>query len=125
MSLLNSLLSGAGDGSSSLPALNIQNLTGATDTIAKNPFIELRATSPLALTSTPTISPGLVDGERIIIRGSDGANTITLQSETNLVGSNLFLEGGVNVVLGINSWIQLRWNAITSSWGEITRSLNA
>jgi len=125
MSLLNSLLSGAGEGSSSLPALNIQNLTGATDTISKNPFIEVRATSPLTMTSTPTISPGLVDGERIIIRGSSNTNTITLQSESNLTGSNLYMEGGIDVVLGANDWIQFRWNNLLSTWDEITRSLNS
>ena len=123
--MLTSLLSGAGDGSSSLPALNIQNLTGATDTISKNPFIELRATSPLTLTSTPTISVGLTDGERIIIRGSDNTNTVTLQSETNLAGSNLYMENGQSVILGENDWIQFRWNDLLGTWDEITRSLNS
>ena len=47
--MLTSLLADTGEGSSSLPALNIQNLTGATDTISKNPFIELRATSALVM----------------------------------------------------------------------------
>jgi len=125
MSLLKSLLSGAGDSSSNLPALNIQNLTGASDTISKNPYIELRATSPLTMTSTPTISAGITDGERIIIRGSNTTNTITLQSESNLTGSNLYMEGGINCVLGLNDVIQLRWNALTNNWIEITRSLNS
>ena len=125
MSLLKSLLSGAGEGSSTLPALNIQNLTGASDTITKNPFIEVRATSPLTMTSTPTISVGLSDGERIIIRGSDNTNTITLQSETNLAGSNLYMAGDNDVVLGDNDWIQFRWNALLSTWDELTRSLNS
>lgn len=124
MSLLKSLL-GNGESSSSLPALNIQNLTAAGDTISKNPFIELRATSPLTMTSTPTISAGLVDGERIIIRGSNFTNTITLQSNSVLPGSNLFMEGGISVVLGLDDWIQFRWNAITSAWEEQTRSLNS
>jgi hypothetical protein len=126
MGLLTGLLDdGDGENSSSLPALNIQNLTAATDTISKNPFIELRATSALTMTSTPTISAGLTDGERIIIRGSDNTNTITLQSESNLAGSNLYMEGGFNCVLGQNDWIQFRWNAITSTWDELTRSLNS
>ena len=123
--MLISLLSDAGDGSSSLPALNIQNLTGVGDTISKNPFIELRATSPLIMTSTPTISPGISDGERIIIRGSDNTNTITLQSETNLAGSNLYMAGGVDIVLGANDWVQFRWNNLTGTWEEQTRSLNS
>ena len=127
MGLLNGLLTGAGNGgsSSTLPALNIQNLTGASDTISKNPFIELRATSPLIMTSTPTISAGITDGERIIIRGSNTTNTITLQSESNLTGSNLYMEGGINCVLGLNDVIQFRWNALTNNWIEITRSLNS
>jgi len=123
--MLTSLLSDAGEGSSSLPALNIQNLTGATNTINKNPNIELRATSPLTMTSTPTISVGLQEMERIIIRGSSNTNTITLQSESNLTGSNLYMEGGINCVLGLNDVIQLRWNALTNNWIEITRSLNS
>jgi len=123
MSLLKSLLS-SGD-AESLPALNIQNLAAAGDTIAKNPFTELRATSPLVMTSTPTISAGLIDGERMIIRGSDNTNTITLQSEANLTGSNLYLDGGVDVVLGLNDTITLRWNNLTSNWHEDTRSINS
>jgi hypothetical protein len=125
MALLTKLLGDNGESSSSLPALNIQNLTGASDTINKNPNTELRATSPLIMTSTPTISAGLSEMERIIIRGSSDTNTIKLQSESNLAGSNLYLEGGFDCVLGLNDVIQLRWNALTSNWIEITRSLNS
>lgn len=126
MGLLTGLLDdGDGVSSSSLPALNIQNLTAAGDTISKNPFIELRATSPLTMTSTPTISAGITDGERIILRGSNATNTITLQSNSILSGSNLFMEGGVAAVLGLHGWIQFRWNNLLSSWEEQTRSLNS
>lgn len=124
--LLTGLLTdGNGESSSSLPALNIQNLTAAGDTINKNPNIELRATSPLVMTSTPTISVGLSEMERIVIRGSSNTNTITLQSNGSLGGSNLFLEQGVNAVLGLNDVIVFRWNALTSNWIEISRSLNS
>ena len=123
MSLLKSLLS-SGD-AESLPALNIQNLAAAGDTIAKNPFTELRATSPLVMTSTPTISAGITDGERMIIRGSDNTNTITLQSEANLSNSNLYMKDGIDCVLGANSIIVFRWNNLNSAWNEVSRSLNS
>ena len=125
MGLLNGLLAGDGTGEAAPLILNIQNLSAAGDTINKSPLIELRATSPLTMTSTPTITAGVSEAERMIIRGSDAVNTITLQSETNLAGSNLYMKTATDVVLGQNAWIEFRWDALTSRWNEQNRSLNS
>lgn len=120
MPLLNCLLCGGGE----RPFL--QQSVSAGDTIDHTVVnIELVASAPITMTSTPTISNGTVDNQQVIIRGSSNTNTVTLQSETNLAGSNLYMDGGINVVLGQNDYIVFRWNNTTLNWCEQTRSLNS
>jgi len=121
MPLLNCLLCGGGD-----RPFSQQSISGATDTIDPTLVnIELVVSSPTTMTSTPTIANGIYDNQQVIIRGSNNTNTITLQSVTNLGGSNLFMDGGVDIVLGENDYIVFRWNNTTSNWCEQSRSVNS
>lgn len=75
------------------------------------------------LTSTPTISAGAADGQRLLIKGTDAVNTITLQDEGTLPNTTLEL-GAATRVLALNSQIELSWDSTTSKWCEISFSAN-
>lgn len=75
------------------------------------------------LTSTPSITAGVADGQRLLIKGTDAVNTITLQDEGTLPGSTLQL-GAATRALGLNSQIELSWDSTTSMWCEISFAAN-
>lgn len=75
------------------------------------------------LTSTPTISAGTADGQRLLIKGTSASLTITLQDEGTLPGSTLEL-GAATRVLGLHSQIELSWDATLVCWEEISYSAN-
>ena len=121
MPLLNCLLCGGGD-----RPFQQQNISGATDTIDPTLVnVELVVSSPTIMTSTPTISNGVYDNQMVVIRGSDNTNYVDLQSNKNLGGSNLFMDGGIDIRLKENDYIVFKWNSTTSNWCEQSRSVNS
>lgn len=78
----------------------------------------------VTLVSTPTITNPAADGQRLLIMGTDDANTVELQDKSTLGGSNLNLAGNANVTLGAGDIIDLIWDATLSGWYEVSRSLN-
>lgn len=77
----------------------------------------------VTLTSTPTIADG-TNGQEIILIGVDDTNTLTVQSEGNLAGSNLYLSGDVNFELGLGDTLHLAFNTTRGGWVEVSRSDN-
>jgi len=77
----------------------------------------------VTLTSTPTIADR-PNGTFVTIIGTDDTNTLTLQDEGNLAGSNLELSGGVNFTFGLGDTMQLMFHTATAAWIEISRSDN-
>jgi hypothetical protein len=79
----------------------------------------LTAAGPITMTSTPTITAGLYDGQRKTLWGTSDTNTITLQDSANLAGSTLEFLGNVNRVLKADDKVDLYWDATVSKWKEI------
>lgn len=98
--------------------------TAVTDTISSS-FEKTAATctSALVLTSTPTITAGLFIGQEVEIYGTSDTNTLTLQDDGTLAGSNVLLKSGTSVTLANGDMVKFFWNG--TSWVEKYRSLYA
>ncbi len=79
--------------------------------------VELTADGNYTLTSTPTIADGYNGQKLRLINVDTTPNTITLQRESALAGSNLRL-GGATRVLGQYDHIDLEFNATLGDWIE-------
>lgn len=77
----------------------------------------------VTLTSTPTLADG-IDGQQIIIVGTNDTNTVTLQDEAQLANSGLQLAGGADFTLGQYDTIHLVYTSAEDKWMEISRSNN-
>lgn len=77
----------------------------------------------VVLTATPTITAPATDGQLLLIQGTDGTNTVTLQDEASLAGTGLEL-GAATRVLGLGDTILLTWDSAVSKWFEIAFSNN-
>jgi hypothetical protein len=77
----------------------------------------------VVLIATPTITAPATDGQLLLIQGTDGTNTVTLQDEASLAGTGLEL-GAATRVLGLGDTILLTWDSTTSKWYEIAFSNN-
>lgn len=77
----------------------------------------------VTLTSVPTISNGYA-GERLLIIGTDDTNTVALQDESSLTGSNLQLNSGLTFTLGNGDSLNLVYSKTVGAWCEISRSNN-
>jgi hypothetical protein len=97
-------------------------ITGAM--ILANPLIRVVGNGgDITITATPSIAAG-VDGQRLLIQGTDNTDTVTLQDESNLAGSDLNLAGGVDFTLGRGDTIEVIYDSGDAKWFEITRSDN-
>lgn len=77
----------------------------------------------VTLTSVPTIAAG-TDGQILIIVGTSDTNTVEIQDEDALAGSNLELTGGNNFIFGARDIMMLVFNSASAKWIEMTRSSN-
>lgn len=76
------------------------------------------------LTSTPTITAAVADGQKIVIMGTDDANTVTLQDESNFANTKLRLAGGNDVTLGLYDTLELLYDDATGFWVQVSASNN-
>jgi hypothetical protein len=102
---------------------------GATQTLAAGDSIDPANTNvvlvdgdgaPVTLTSTPNILSG-TNGQLLIVVGENDANTVTLQDQQNLVGSNLSLTENSNFTLGRQDIMVLMYFDVFGDWLEVTR----
>lgn len=95
----------------------------AGDTITINSGIQRVAGSggDVVLTSTPNIADAASDGTIVIIQGTNDSATLTLQDSSNLAGSGLELNSGLNFELGANDNITLIYDSGEDAWIEISR----
>ena len=77
----------------------------------------------VVLVSTPSILAGTADGQRVLIKGTSAANTVTLTDEAGLPGSTLQLSAATRA-LALNSQIELSWDSTTSMWCEVSFAAN-
>lgn len=96
-------------------------ITAVSGTIAHTAAVmTITADASYTLTSAPTISDGQ-PGEELIILNVDTTDTITIQDQGTLAGSNLRLVG-TNCALGPRDSIRLIYNSTVGDWVEIGRS---
>ena len=102
----------------------LQTLTAATAISADAEKLRVVGSpGAVTLTATPTISAGVADGQRVLIKGTSATLTVTLQDESALAGTTLELEAATRV-LALNSQIELSWDSTTGKWCELAYSAN-
>lgn len=107
------------------PTTAIQSLLAATPVNPNAAKIRVAGNGgAVTLTAVPTISNPAQDGQRLLILGTDGTNTVTFQDVSALAGSKLNLAGGANFVMGLGDALELIWDAALDGWFEISRSDN-
>ncbi len=83
----------------------------------------LYGTGGVTMTATPTLSAG-VDGQIIILQGTNDSDLVTVQDSGNLSGSGLRLQHGRNYILGRNDILMLMYDVGEVAWIELNRSDN-
>jgi hypothetical protein len=73
----------------------------------------------VTLTSTPSITAPVADGQLLLIQGMHDTNTLTVQDSGTLPASGLRL-GATTRALGLGDILLLTWDAATSSWYEVS-----
>lgn len=107
------------------PSGGIQTLAAANSiTILAGRVRVAGSGGPVTLTSTPTINIPVGDGQRLTIMGTDAANTVTLQDESNFANTKLRLAGGNNVTLGLYDTLTLIYDDATGFWVQESASDN-
>jgi hypothetical protein len=100
-----------------------QTLTAVGNSIAiSRSYARVQGDAPYTLTSTPTVVNPTKDGTVLTIQGLSDVNTITIQDESNLTGSDLSLANATDFTLGLNDFIVLRWDLGDDQWHEIVRN---
>jgi hypothetical protein len=99
----------------------VQTITsaGTAITVAAS-VVQVKGDAARTLTSTPTIADG-TDGQVVYIIGNDNTNTITIQDEGTLSGSNIELPTGTTTrVLGNGDVEELIFNSTKGQWLEVS-----
>lgn len=108
---------------SGFPSSFVANMTAATTLPNTFQYYPVKAASAITLSSTPTISnTNAVAFSEITIFGTSDTNTVTLQDNDNLAGSNLFLSGGLDITLGLNDNVTF-YRSENGQWVEKSRML--
>lgn len=95
-----------------------QNITAASQAITIASTVkQLTANASYTLTSAPTIANGQ-DGQVVTIVNVDTTDTITLQDQGTLAGSNLRLSAS-SIALGPRDSIQLMYSSTIGDWVQI------
>ena len=76
----------------------------------------------VTLISTPSITAGEYDGQRLTIHGLSDSNLVILQDESNLANSGIRLTHAYNCVFGKNDTMELTWYEDGAVWVELSRS---
>lgn len=100
----------------------IQTLAAASAILANASVVQINSVGNVLLTSTPTIANGQ-DGQILVIINVDTVDTITLQDETNLAGTNLRLSAAT-IGLGPRDTITLTYNSSLGDWIQIAQVNN-
>lgn len=99
-----------------------QTLAAAGNTIgstAHTYWLDNSTGASLTLTSTPTITAGVADGQLLLLVNVDTADNIVIQDETALAGSDLRLPGAASLTLGPRDSVLLEWHSAVSEWWAV------
>jgi len=94
-----------------------QNITAASQALSVEGYLAITANASYTLTSVPTIAAA-DDGQIMIIVNVDTVDTITLQDQGTLAGSNLRL-GATTRALGPRDSIMLIYDSVVADWVEL------
>jgi hypothetical protein len=101
------------------PAYDIQYLAVASAINATAAKVRVAGNgAAVKLTSTPTIAMPQADGQKLLVMGIDGVNTVTVQDRNTLAGSCLVL-GDTTRVLRDSSILELTWDSDFDLWLEV------
>jgi hypothetical protein len=112
--------------SATLAALLALTPTAIQSLLAANP-LAVAATSkvrvkgsaaPITCVATPSISIGTIDGQLLLVQGSDSTNTWTVQDSGTLASSQVRL-GATTRTLKKGSQLLLTWDTTDATWYEI------
>jgi len=98
---------------------NIVAGTGISSTNVGNfDFLYVQGSgAPVTITATPSIAAG-ANGKQICLFGFSDTNTLTLQDESNLAGSKLQNNGGVDITLGQYDQVCYRYLVALATWAQ-------
>ena len=91
---------------------------GAAISVIRTKVRVVGDSGPVTLTSTPTIADGHT-GQIVFLQGTDNTNTLTVQDQASLGGSNLVL-GAATRVLGQGDMLLLMFDSNDSVWYEVS-----
>lgn len=92
-----------------------QAITAASDTISStSSHVEVTPDADYVMTATPSIAPGS-DGQNLLLHNLHATNTVTLQDDGVLAGSDVFL-GGAEGTVKPGSTMTLHYSADMSGW---------
>ncbi|MBA3357743.1 MAG: hypothetical protein H0U18_17740 [Pyrinomonadaceae bacterium] len=105
----------------------VQAVSGADQSLLAATMVQANASkirvignaAPVTLIATPTVSPGTLNGQRVLIMGTSDTNTVTFQRESALAGTTLRL-GAATRALGLYDLLELSWDQATGMWCEIS-----
>ncbi len=89
----------------------------ASSTLLTRKQLWVDAAAPTTMTSTPTLAAGLYDGQRVVVEGTSDTNTVTLQ-DNSVIASTLVFVDPANKVLGERDRITFVWNDTDQLWYE-------
>jgi hypothetical protein len=104
------------DGPPVLRAVDAGTIAAGTTIPVASGLVIVNPSSAITMTATPTFTNGLADGQELIVINKHTVNTLTLQDESGLTGSNLRLMAA-SVKLGAYSTIRLLW--LDEKWNQI------
>lgn len=100
------------------PVSSLQKLVAADTIKHETPLIQIQGKhAAITSTSTPTISDGY-DGEKITVVGQSDTNTVRLQDENELSGSNLKFAFMIGRTLGVGNSVDFIFSETTGFWHE-------
>jgi hypothetical protein len=99
-----------------------QTLAAATAILANAEVVQVDATADRTLTATPTIADG-TDGQVLTILNVDSTDTITLQDQGTLAGSNLRLTANT-IALGPRDSVKLLYSGSIGDWVQVGTVVN-
>lgn len=94
-----------------------QTLTTVDAVTTGGTHVRVNSTSPVTLTSTPTVADG-TDGQTVVIVNT-GAHPITFQDEANLAGTNMCLAGDADVALAPQASLTMLFSSTSGCWVQM------
>jgi hypothetical protein len=97
---------------------------GTSITVANNIIRVVGDSGPVVSTATPFLASPAVDGVCVKLQGTNETNTVTIQDDSVIAGSELQLSHNQSFILGKGDMIELCYDLDDDDWYENGRSDN-